>query len=59
MGTVYSIFGLKFCTYILEVFGKEKLLASVGMTTIFLILIYGGYFLLTYVCSKNIIKDKY
>lgn len=55
---IHSIFGIKFCTYILETFGKEKLLASVTMTAIFLIIIYGGYFLITYHCSKNIIKEK-
>lgn len=55
---IHSIFGIKFCSFILETFGKEKMLASVSMTMIFLILIYGGYFLITYYCSKNIIKEK-
>ncbi len=55
---IHSIFGIKFCIFILETFGKDEMLASVGMTMIFLILIYGGYFLITYYCSKNIIKEK-
>lgn len=55
---IHSIFGIKFCTFILETFGKEEMLASVSMTMLFLILIYGGYFLITYYCSKNIIKEK-
>ena len=55
---IHSIFGIKFCMFLLETFGKEEMLASVFMTMIFLIIIYGGYFLITYYCSKNIIKEK-
>ena len=55
---IHSIFGIKFCTFLLETFGKEEMLASVSMTMLFLILIYGGYFLITYYCSKSIIKEK-
>lgn len=58
LALIHSFFGIKFCAYILETFGEEKLLASVSMTITFLITIYGGYFLLTYFCSKNIIKEK-
>lgn len=58
LAIIHSIFGIKFAKYILEVFGEEKLLASVTMTAVFLIVIYGGYFLITYICSKNIIKEK-
>lgn len=55
---VHSVFGLMFCKNILATFGEEQLLKSVGMTALFLIVIYGGYFMITYFCSKNIIKDK-
>lgn len=55
---VHSVVGLKFCTYILETFGKGGLLPSIIMTAIFLVVIYGGYFLITYFCSKNIIREK-
>lgn len=58
IATIHSIFGIKFCTYILETFGKEEMLASVSLTMLFLILIYGGYFLITYYCSKNIIRER-
>lgn len=58
IAVIHSIFGIKFCTYILETFGEEEMLASVSMTMLFLILIYGGYFLITYYCSKNIIKER-
>ena len=58
LAIIHSIFGLEFCRIILETFGDEGMTKSITMTAIFLIIIYGGYFLITYYCSKNIIKDK-
>ena len=55
---IHSIFGIRFCSYIIETFGNEELLNSIIMTAIFLVVIYGGYFLITYLSSKNIIKEK-
>lgn len=55
---IHSIFGIIFSVKVLEVFGNEQLLPSIVMTAIFLIIIYGGYFLITYMCSKGIIKEK-
>lgn len=55
---VHSVVGLKFCTYILETFGKGGLLPSIIMTAVFLVVIYGGYFMITYFCSRNIIREK-
>lgn len=55
---IHSIFGITFCSYIIETFGNEQLLNSIIMTAIFIVVIYGGYFLITYLSSKNIIKEK-
>lgn len=57
LAIIHSIFGIIFCDYILATFGDEKLLTSIIMTAIFIVIIYGGYFLITYVCSKNIIRE--
>lgn len=58
LAIIHSIFGLIFSNkLILSSLGNEKIIISIIMTAIFLILIYGGYFLITYICSKNIIKD--
>lgn len=54
---IHSIFGIKFCSFILSAFGGGNLLSSVSGVAIFIIVIYGGYFLVTYLCSKNIIKE--
>lgn len=56
---IHSIFGIQFCNYILETFGNEHLLKSILMTSTILVLIYGGYFLLTYFWSKNMMKNSF
>ena len=57
LAIIHSIFGIMFCNIILSTFGSEQLLPSIIMTAIFLVCIYGGYFLVTYLCSKNVIKE--
>ena len=54
---IHSIFGIMFCNYILETFGNESLLFAIILTALFLVLIYGGYLLITYYSSKRIIKE--
>lgn len=56
LAIIHSIFGMNFALKILEIFGKSGLLKSIIFTTISIILIYGGYFVITYYCSKRIIK---
>ena len=58
LAIIHSIFGIKFANYLLESMGTKGLLLSNIMTAIFLVTIYGGYFILTYVCSKNIISKR-
>lgn len=58
VGILHSVFGIKFASSIIEVFGSGGLLASIPITASMLILIYGGYFLLTYLSSKRIISEK-
>ena len=56
---IHSIFGIKFCNYLLSAFGAANLVSSIIGVAIFIVAIYGGYFLVTYICSKNIIKERY
>lgn len=58
LAIIHSIFGIIFAVKVLEVFGNEQLLPSIIMTAIFIIVIYGGYLLITYYSSKNIIKER-
>lgn len=58
LAIIHSIFGIKFANFLLESMGTKGLLLSNIMTAIFLVIIYGGYFILTYLCSKNIISKR-
>ena len=58
LAIIHSIFGVMFCNNILKKMGVSFNLKSVIITSLFIIFIYGGYFLVTYICSKNIIKEK-
>lgn len=58
LAIVHSVFGLKFANYILSTIGNMNILPSIIITAITIILIYGGYFLITYFSSKKIIKEK-
>ena len=58
LACIHSVFGMKFAIQVLEIFGTEGILKSVTITSVIILLIYGGYFLITYYCSKNIIKDR-
>lgn len=58
IAVIHSVFGIKFCSYILSAFGRANQMASVVWVALFIVAIYGGYFLVTYICSKNIIKER-
>lgn len=58
LAIIHSIFGIKFANFLLESMGTKGLILSNIMTAIFLVTIYGGYFILTYLCSKNIISKR-
>ena len=59
LAMIHSIFGIQFAMAIFETLAsKEQLLPSVIVTAIVIGVIYGCYFLATYIVSKNIIKDE-
>ena len=58
IAVIHTIFGLKFCEWILKSLGITSILNGSYKTFIFLILIYGIYFIITYLCSKNIIRER-
>ena len=58
LAVVHSIFGIQFALKIVAVqVETREMLPSVIATEVFLILVYGGYFLATYMESKNIIRE--
>ncbi|MCQ2469849.1 MAG: ABC transporter permease [Ruminococcus sp.] len=57
LAIIHSIFGMSFASdYVLQIFGREGMAASIIGTSIILALIYGGYFMITYLYSKSMIK---
>lgn len=58
LAMIHSIFGIRFANFLLQSMGMTSLLSSISFTAIFIVIIYGGYFLVTYYCSKSIIKEK-
>ena len=59
LALIHSVFGIMFAVKVLEVFGTEELVPSIIATIVFLVIIYGGYFLITYYSSKSIIRERY
>ena len=53
LALIHSVFGIKFINIILATMGMA---ASIGLTLAFVAVIYGGYFLITYLCSRSIIR---
>lgn len=58
IAVIHSVFGMIFCGFIIQAFGGRDLFGPIFLTAALLTVIYGGYFLITYVCSKNIIRDQ-
>lgn len=56
LALIHSVFGIKFINIILATMGMSSMAASMGLTLAFVAVIYGGYFLITYLCSRSIIR---
>lgn len=53
---IHSIVGIIVASKVISMFGASSILVSAVITAIIIIMVYGGYFLTTYVGYKNIIK---
>ena len=59
LAIIHSIFGIQFALSIFDTLvSKKELLPSIIVTVIVMGIIYGCYFLATYIGSKNIIKEE-
>lgn len=56
LALIHSVFGIKFINIILATMGMSSMATSIGLTLAFVAVIYGGYFLITYLCSRSIIR---
>lgn len=58
LAVIHSFFGLKFATFVLELVGTNGMVSSIVSSMVVILAIYGGYFLITFLTSKNIIKER-
>ncbi len=54
---IHSYFGIRFILRLFAYNGQIGLSSSIYMTALFLIMIYGGYFVITYLSSRMILKE--
>ena len=55
---ISSIVGINVVNDFLEIFGKSNIIPAALITLVVLIIVYGGYFYVTYTGYKSIIKNK-
>lgn len=58
LAIVHSIVGLKISSNIVGVFGNASIMPNVIITAIIFVIIYGGYFLATYLGAKKNINER-
>lgn len=58
LACIHSVFGMKFATHVMEIIGTDGMWESIIVTSVIILLIYGGYFLITLYSSRQIIKER-
>lgn len=53
---IHSIFGLKEINNVIKILGNINLTKNIILTTLFILVLFGGYFISTYLFSKSIIE---
>lgn len=56
LAVIHSIFGIQVCVFMIEAFGRTGLRHSIILTAGFILVIYAVYFVVTYRCSRKIIR---
>lgn len=54
---IHSFFGLRELNSLIKLLANINLASNIAITALFIVIVYGGYFLATYLCSKNVIKE--
>ncbi len=58
LAVIHSVFGIQFAQNLLRAAGISNSISSLVATAIIILVIYGGYFIVTYLCSKSMIKER-
>ncbi|CDM68970.1 putative membrane protein [Clostridium bornimense] len=57
LAIVHSIVGLKVSSDIVSLFGSESMMTQIIISIVLLVVVYGGYFLATYLGAKKMVKE--
>ena len=57
LALVHSIVGLKVSSDIVSVFGNGSMMTQIIISIVLLVVVYGGYFLATYLGAKKMVKE--
>lgn len=57
LACIHSVFGIQVANKLLALFNQNDMLAPIAITALFIIIIYGSYFIITYLGSRSIIKE--
>lgn len=55
---IHSVFGLMFCDFMLLSVGGINISGALPWVAVIMLAVYGGYFIITYVCSRNMIRER-
>lgn len=58
LAIVHSAVGLSAANKVIKAFGNVDITQTIGVTAIFVVIVYGIYFLMTYIGSKSIINKR-
>lgn len=58
LAIVHSAIGIKVANTVVIMFGRVNILKNILLTAFLILLVYGGYFMATFLNAKNIIKPK-
>lgn len=56
LAVIHSIFGIQVCNSILSIYDSSSILPSLIITAIMIVFIYGGYFIVSYLSCRRVIK---
>lgn len=57
LSLIHCIFGVQYAAYNISFYINKNMLPSIFMTAGLLVVVYGGYFAITYLSCKNILKE--
>ena len=58
LACIHTAFSVRFVSFMLDTNNMQDLAGPMLINALIVLLIYGGYFLITYLCSKNIIRSR-